>query len=235
MDGKAVGGINAILEQCRRPSGWLGRFTLWRMNLSHSRVTDWGLAHIAVDKRDTVLDVGCGGGATVGKLASMAAEGKVYGVDHSETSVAAAAKRNARWVEIGRVEIRQGSVSHLPFTNSMFDVVTAVETHFFWPNLASDMREVLRVMKPGGRLIIIAEIYKGANTRSAKLAEKHNALTGMTLLSADEHRELFEKSGYTDVEIFEELDKGWICGVGRKPKKPGQARDGERGEESQSE
>jgi SAM-dependent methyltransferase len=40
----------------------------------------------------------------------------------------------------------------------MFDIVTAVKTHFWWPNLPSDMREVFRVLKPGGTLIFIAEI-----------------------------------------------------------------------------
>jgi hypothetical protein len=36
-------------------------------------------------------------------------------------------------------------------------------------------------------------------------------------LSAGEQRELFVKAGYTEVQIFEELKKGWICGVGKKP------------------
>jgi len=47
-----------------------------------------------------------------------------------------------------------------------------LETHFWWPDLPGDMREVFRVLKPGGTLILIAEIYKGANTIAAKLAEK---------------------------------------------------------------
>jgi ubiquinone/menaquinone biosynthesis C-methylase UbiE len=79
------------------------------------------------------------------------------------------------------------------------------------------MREVFRVLKPGGTLIVIAEIYKGANTMAAKLAEKHASRAGMTLLSVDEHRELFTKAGYSNVQVIEERDKGWICGVGRKP------------------
>ena len=189
---------------------------LWRMNSNHSKLTDWGLTHIAIGKADTVLDVGCGGGATLSKLAAMAARGKVYGVDHSETSVAAAKKRNARWIDVGRVEIRQGPASQLPFSGGMFDVVTAVETHFWWPDLSAGMRDILRVLRPGGTLIVIAEIYRGAQTVAGKLAEKHAATTGMKLLSVDEHREMFETSGYTDVQVAEERDKGWICSLGRK-------------------
>jgi ubiquinone/menaquinone biosynthesis C-methylase UbiE len=102
----------------------------------------------------------------------------------------------------------------------MFDFVTAVETHFWWPNLPADMREVFRVMKPGGMLIVVAEVYKGAGTMTSRFAEKYAARTGMKLLSADEHRELFANAGYSDVQVIEKRDKGWICGIGRKPSMP---------------
>ncbi len=190
---------NMPINQCSKPTGWLGRFTLWRMNSSHSRLTDWGLGHMAIENHSTILDVGCGGGRTVSKLAAIATQGKVYGVDYSEESVAASKRTNAHWIALGRVEIRYGSVSHLPFSDGMFDLATAVETHFWWPDLPGDMREVFRVLKPGGTLILIAEIYKGANTIAAKLAEKYASRTAMTLLSVDKHRELFTNAGFSDV------------------------------------
>ena len=205
------------VNQCQKPAGWFGRFTLWNMNSRHSKVTDWGLSHISIQPHDVVLDVGCGGGRTVSKLAAMATQGKIYGVDHAQESVAMAGKINREWIAAGRVEIREGSVSQLPFAPDVFDLVSAVETHFWWPDLPSDMREVLRVLKPGGRLIIIAEIYKGARTRMAKVAEKYLPLSGMTLLTVDEHRELFTHAGFSDIQIMTEPAKGWICGIGKKP------------------
>jgi len=207
-------------NQCQRPAGLLGRFVLWNMNSRHSKVTDWGLSHISIDKRDTILDAGCGGGRTVNKLAAMASQGKVYGVDFSAESIAFASRINKKWIDTGRVEIREASVSQLPFSADLFNVVTAVETHFWWPDLPSDMREVLRVLKPGGVLMIIAEVYKGANTVTAKLAEKYALLSGMKLLTANEHRELFANAGYSDIKIIEEPRKGWICGIGKKPDVP---------------
>ena len=207
-------------NQCQKPAGLLGRFVLWNMNSRHSKVTDWGMSHILIDKRDTILDAGCGGGRTVNKLAAIASQGKVYGVDFSGASVAFARRINKQWIDTGRVEIREASVSQLPFAADLFNVVTAVETHFWWPDLPSDMREVLRVLKPGGVLIVIAEVYKGANTVTAKLAEKYALLSGMKLLTANEHRELFTNAGYSDVKIIEEPRKGWICGIGKKPSVP---------------
>ncbi len=208
------------LAQCRKPTGWWGRFTLWRMNRSHSKLTDWGLAHVAIGQGDTILDVGCGGGRTVSKLAAVATRGKVYGIDYSPESVAASTRTNAAWIALGKVEIRQGSVSQLPFPDDTFHLATAVETHFFWPDLAADMREVLRVLKPGGTLVLVAEIYRGGKMIPERYFDKFVAMTGMTLLTVDEHRELFARAGYADIEVFEERGKSWICGTGRKSRPP---------------
>jgi len=208
---------SAPVSQCQKPRGWLGRVVLWNMNSRHFKVTDWGLAHVSIEKQHTILDVGCGGCRTVSKLAATATQGKVYGIDYSEESVAASKRTNARWIDMGGVEVRLGSVSQFPFPDGLFDLVTTVETHFWWPNLPADMREIFRVLKPGGKPIVIAEVYKGANTTVAKLVEKYAPRTGITLLSVNEHRELFANAGYADIVVIEERDKGWISGIGRKP------------------
>lgn len=208
---------SAHVSQCQKPRGWLGRCALWRMNASHSKLTDWGLGHVSVEKGYTILDVGCGGGKTVSKLAALATEGKLYGVDFSEASVAVSKKTNARGIEADRVEIRQASVSQLPFSDGMFDLVTAVETHFWWPDLPGDTREIFRVVKSGGKVIVIAEIYKGANTLAAKLAEKYADRSPIKLLSVDEHRDLLRNAGFTDVQVDTDPNRGWICCTGKKP------------------
>jgi ubiquinone/menaquinone biosynthesis C-methylase UbiE len=212
-----VAGRDVPVNQCSKPTGWLGKFSLWRMNASHSKLTGWGLKQISIENHYTILDVGCGGGRTVSKLAAIAAQGKVYGIDFSEDSVATTKRANAQWIDLGRVEVRHGSVPQLPFADGMFNLVTAVETHFWWADLPADMREVLRVLKPGGTLIVIAEIYKGMTTGAGKFAEKYASRAGVTLLSVAGHRELFSNAGYSDVQVVEKREKGWICGFGRKP------------------
>lgn len=204
------------VTQCQKPTGWLGRFVLWNMNSRHSKVTDWGLSHASVREQDIVLDIGCGGGRTVNKLAAMASQGKVYGADFSSQSVAVATKVNKHWIEIDRVEIVEASVLQLPFPENMFDFVTAVETHFWWPDLPAAMRELYRILKPGAALVIIAEVYKGAQTKTAQLVEKYLPLTGMKFLTVAEHRELMESAGFSDVQIADDPSKGWICCSGRK-------------------
>jgi ubiquinone/menaquinone biosynthesis C-methylase UbiE len=206
-----------LLAQCAKPDGWLGRVNLWSMNRRHSKVTEWGLAHVSIRTRDTILDVGCGGGRTVARLAAMAAEGKTYGIDYSEESVATARRTNRQSIAAGRVEILSGSASRVPFQDQMFDVVTAVETHYYWPDLNADLQELLRVLKPGGTFIIIAEAYKGGkHDQLLRRLEKLKGMMTYTHLTANEHRELLSNAGYADVQVFEEYDTGWICAVGKK-------------------
>jgi len=189
------------------------------MNHRHSRVTEWGLKHISIQNHDTILDVGCGGGRTVARLAALAAGGKTYGVDYSEESVAASRRTNRQSIDAGLVEIRNGSVSHLPFPDRTFDLITAVETHYYWPDLKADLQEVLRVLKLGGAFVIIAEAYKGG--KYDRLLQRLEALQRRGImnyahLTVDEHRELLSKAGFSDVRVFEEYDKGWLCVTGRR-------------------
>jgi hypothetical protein len=70
---------------------------------------------------------------------------------------------------------------------------------------------VWKVLKAGGTLAVIAGVYKGANTTTAKLVEKCLPKTGMTFLMVDEHRELLVNAGYSEIQITVEPGKGWIC------------------------
>ena len=204
--------IMQLLKQCRKPEGWFGALLARGMNMGHSGFTDWGLNHVSIGGDFIILDVGCGGGRTVRKMAMQASGGKVFGLDYSEASVAVSRKMNRHLIREGRVEILQGSVSGLPFPDGMFDLVTAVETHYFWPDIPSDMREIVRVLKPGGTLAIMGEAYKGGkfDERNRKWIE----LGDMTCHSTDELYGIFSAAGYSHVRIFEEYDKGWLCCTG---------------------
>jgi SAM-dependent methyltransferase len=204
-----------LFRQVRKPSLWIGRPFAWIMNTSHSDLTDWGLTHVEIDRRFTILDVGCGGGRTLSKLAARAPLGRVDGVDYAQGSVAASRGRNADLIRAGRVNVRHATVSKLPFSDGTFDLVTAIETQYYWPDLPNDMREILRVLKPGGALLIVAESYRGG--KHDWLQGPVLRLLGSTPLTPQDNRELFLGAGYVDVQVIENQDKGWICVTGRKP------------------
>lgn len=205
-----------VVRQVRKPDRGIGRLFLWLMNISHSRLTDWGLNHIRIGDEFTILDVGCGGGRTIQKLAAAAPRGTIYGIDYASGSVAAARAKNRDLTKAGRVHVERASVSQLPFPPDKFDLVTAVETQYYWPDLVKDMQEVLRTLKPGGVLAIIAESYKGGGASSA-VQRPVMKLLNSSNLGVQDQRELFARAGYEDVQVFEDRSKGWICVLGRKP------------------
>lgn len=204
-----------LFQQVRKPSGWLGRRVVRAMNLSHATMTDWGLQQVTVPKNAAILDVGCGGGWTVRKLLALAPGGKVVGLDYSSASVAVSRDTNAHEIEAGRVQIEQGSVVALPFPDRSFDIVTAVETHYYWPDLPANVREVLRVLKPGGTFVLIAETYRGGPFRL--LYGLVMPLLRAAFLSDAEHRDLLTQAGFTEVETKHLSGKNWIFATGRRP------------------
>jgi SAM-dependent methyltransferase len=103
----------------------------------------------------------------------------------------------------------------LPFADRTFDIVTAVETHYYWPDLPANVREILRVLKPGGEFVLIAETYRGGPLRL--LYGIIMPLLGAAFLSAAEHRDLLIQAGFGEVAIKHVRGKNWICAMGRKP------------------
>jgi ubiquinone/menaquinone biosynthesis C-methylase UbiE len=204
-----------VSQQVRKPSGSLGRRIVRAMNQSHSTMTDWGLQQVMVPKNATILDVGCGGGRTLQRLATLAPEGKVVGLDYSAASVTASRETNAPEIAAGRVQIEHGSVAALPFPDRTFDIVTAVETHYYWPDLPANVREVLRVLRPGGTFALIAETYRGGPFRL--LYGIVMPLLRAAFLSDAEHRDLLTQAGFTDVATKHVSGKNWICATGRRP------------------
>ena len=203
-----------VARQCRRPSSGLGRMLARRMNASHDKLTRWGLSHVDIRPDFTILDVGCGGGRTIETLVSVATEGKVFGVDYSSASVAVARERNSAAIEHDRVHVQEANVSSLPFPEHTFDLVTAVETHYYWPDLPGDVREVMRALKPGGAFMIIAETYRGRRNDWLYRPVMRLVLRA-AYLSPEQHRRLLSDAGYRDIEVVEEKAHGWICAVGR--------------------
>jgi SAM-dependent methyltransferase len=204
-----------VMRQVRKPSGWLGRRTVRAMNLRHATLTDWGLKQIIVPKDAIILDIGCGGGRTVQKLAALASNGYVIGLDYSAASIAVSRDTNAQEIEAGRVEILRGSVAVLPFADCTFDIVTAVETHYYWPDLPANVREVLRALKPGGTFALIAEVHRGGPLRL--LGSIVMTLLRAAFLSDEEHRELLAQAGFEKVTTVHLAGKNWICATGCRP------------------
>ena len=136
----------------RKPQGKLGNIQLKSMNKEHTPVSLWGLKHLNIKSDDIILDISCGGGININRMAKDAK--KVYGIDYSIESVKLSKKVNEKFIEEQKVEIIEGNVEKLPFEDNTFDIVTAFETVYFWPNIEKCFGEVKRILKPGGTFLI---------------------------------------------------------------------------------
>jgi len=213
-DGDSMSLMEKMVKQCKKPTGTFGRFMARSMNYGHSKVAQWGLSHVSINKNNTILDVGCGGGKTVNTLTKTATEGKIYGIDYSADSVKVASKINKKPINEGKVEILHASVESLPFSDDSFDLVTAVETYYFWPDLINSLKEIRRVLKPGGSAILINECYRcdKFEKRNAKWAR----MGDFTYHLPEEFRKFLEKAGYSSIQIKILEDKNWIAAIGTK-------------------
>lgn len=214
--------LKRLLSQSKKPSGRFGRFLAWGMNFGHSGLTSWGLGFIDIARDIEALDIGCGGGRTVERLAGIATDGKVVGIDYSPDAIAVARKKNRGLIDIGRVEILQESVSSMSFPDDAFDLVTAFECHYFWPDFSNNLKEVHRVTKQNGQLLIVGAVYK--NKRFDRRNRRIVDAIGMTYLSIEELRESLEGVGFAEFNALEEKSKGWFavkCVKKKEPTPPG--------------
>jgi ubiquinone/menaquinone biosynthesis C-methylase UbiE len=147
--------IDALISrQYRCPSGLLGRWFGERMVRQHEAETGWTVSLLEIMPADHVLEIGCGAGRAIQLAAAQVPEGQVAGIDLSPVMVRAARRRNARSIQTGRVVVRQGDVTHLPFADAAFDKVFSIHTVYFWPDPPSAVAELRRVLNPGGRLAL---------------------------------------------------------------------------------
>jgi ubiquinone/menaquinone biosynthesis C-methylase UbiE len=207
-----------LVRQCRKPQGLIGRLAGRAMNVGHAKVRRWGLGYVSSESYTAVLDVGCGGGGALRDMASKFPSAKLYGIDYSQDMVLLAKKVNKRLIERGRIEITHGSVSSLPFADNTFDLVTAFEAYYFWPDLHSDLQEIKRVLSSEGRLLLVNEVYE--NEKFQDRNRKWASWADMHLHSPADYREFLTKAGYEAVEIHEIVKKNWISALGKKTELP---------------
>ena len=188
-----MGLLKSFFSQCARPEGSLGRAMLCFMNYTHAPLTNWGLNLVQVQDGWTMLDVGCGGGFTIRRLLNRSKDAQVYGIDISEESVTKAKKVNAEVLD-KQVFVTQGSAERLPYNDEMFDLVTAVETVYFWSNLPDCLQEVRRVLKPSGKFAIMVEVVDSDSKWT-------NVVEGMTAYTPEQLRTLLVDAGFVQTEI----------------------------------
>lgn len=200
----------SFFQNTCKPSGIGGRIMVNIMNTGHSSLAEWGFRHIEIEKDNICLDIGCGGGANVKRLLRKSPDGKVTGIDYSEISVEKSKKLNKADIENKRCEILKANVMDLPFENDAFDVITAFETIYFWPDINEAFKQVYRVIRSTGTFLICNEVT-GEKPEEGKWTD---IIQGMKIYNSEQIENSLLNAGFTDIRTYKE--KGWLCIVCRK-------------------
>ena len=203
-----MGILSKIFSNTRKPEGFFGRMMVNGMNGgSHARMAEWGLSYVNLSEHADVLDIGCGGGANIARLLQRCPKGTVTGIDHSPVSVKKSSEVNAAAIVAGRCKVMEASAAALPFADGAFDLVTAFETVYFWPDIEKNFAEVKRVLVPGGQFLIVNEDdgLSGNNEKWEKMIE------GMHTYTPDELQSYLIAAGFKDIRTHCDESRHWLC------------------------
>ena len=201
----------SFFQNTCKPKGIGGKIMVHMMNTGHSSMAEWGFTNMEIQSDNVCLDIGCGGGANVRKLLEKSPYGRVVGIDHSEISVEKSKKINKAGIESKRCEILQGDVMKLPFRGETFDVITAFETIYFWPDISEAFKKVYKILKIGGTFMICNE-SNGENPKDEKWTK---IIQGMKIYNSEQIEKSLEDAGFRGVKV-DKTKKGWICVVVKK-------------------
>ncbi|MCQ2079824.1 MAG: class I SAM-dependent methyltransferase [archaeon] len=200
-------------DQYQCPRGAEGKEVIKKMNEHHRDLTIWGLYNIPKSSAKNVLDIGCGGGNCLKLLSVKYPNAKCVGVDISEDCVESTLELNKVFHSWGKVDAMVASVEDLPFPEKTFDIVTAVETYFFWPDLKANIAHIASRLNDKGVLCIVSEQYftESNRTELAKTCEEFH----MNLVDNDVLRSHMEAAGLS-TEVIVDEEKNWVTFLGTK-------------------
>ena len=163
------------------------------MEQDHLPITLPVLEKMRLASTDNVLDVGCGSGWLSRRLAKRVPDGRVVGMDVSDEMIRIARRSS---LDQENLLFVSGEVTEIPWEPIFFDHAISVESSYYWPNPAGGIKEIYRVLRPGGSACLLINYY-----RDNPHSHQWGALLAVPthLLSAEEWSELFRQAGFAEV------------------------------------
>lgn len=207
-----MGLFRKFVNNTRKPNGLLGSIMIWGMNVGHARMAKWGMNHFPQMDPKTILDIGCGGGRNASELLKKYQNATLTAIDYSPLSVAKTKAYNRRLMEQKRCIVQEANVVSLPFENGAFDLATAFETIYFWPDLPKCFIEVRRILKNGGYFCIVSE-SDGTDIEGQKYEK---IIEGMKSYTVPQIMDTLYATGFGSVQSFHHETRPWIIVIAKK-------------------
>jgi ubiquinone/menaquinone biosynthesis C-methylase UbiE len=194
-----------IVSQFAKPTGMAGWVVGHLLAMRNRDRSVWVFSVLDLKPADRILEIGFGSGTDIARASATAAF--VAGVDHSEVMLRQAARRNASAIRARRVDLKLGSASKLPYPDADFDKVFSINSAQFWKDLPKPLKEISRVLKPGGWVALAVQ------PRSKKATDETTRQVGIGLSKA------LIAAGFEEVHCeFQQMRPvATVCVLGRRP------------------
>ncbi len=183
------------MSQFAKPKGLFGKTLAKVMARGHKQFYKNALQAMNPTKDDIYLEIGFGSGIFIKKYLSKVS--RIAGIDHSEDMVKLASEINKKLVESGKAEFKQGDTLALPWNDNEFTLVASIEVFFFIDEPEKALKEIWRVLQPGGRLVIEMGYNKDDGMDHTKNIKK----MGLQLHSGEEMTILLKNAGFENIVI----------------------------------
>ena len=201
--------LKKFLSNCKKPKGKFGKMIVSAMNKGHAPLALLAFEVCPLKDGESVLDVGCGGGGNLVRILERCPKSRADGIDYSEESVACSRKATKKYAD--RCSILCGDAMRLPYRDETYDRAVSFESIYFWPDPVQGLKEMRRVLKKGGKVILASEM---TDPEKGKFWAKR--CEGMTIYTAEELAAFLKKAGFSDIKIHK-TRKVWCAVEGIKP------------------
>lgn len=198
----------------RHPKGFWGRRTLLAMNgKKHAALPEWVFSELTIPEDCRILDMGCGGGANIGRMLKKFPGCRVTGLDISAIALEMTTDKNYPAIVDGMCSVMGGNAVQMPIAKGVIDVTTAFETIYYWLSIDSGFAEIYRVLKPGG-MVVIANELDGLDPNHDPMSK---AVGGMRIYTPDEIKLSLKDAGFTNIRVRQDEQRHFVCVTATKP------------------
>ena len=167
---QATQSTSLLYNQFHQPTGYMGKLAGCLMTAKNKSRSDWTVELLDIQPYQHILEVGYGTGRTLEEVGMKLKIGFIAGIDHSVLMYQEASRINKRFIREQLMQLQIGSVSDLNYPPHYFHSIYGSNVHFFWKEPQYEFIQLARLLKTGGKLVMVFQPREVNNNQDLHLA-----------------------------------------------------------------